>query len=436
MFHELLPYTPALAAMLVFMALSAFFSCSEAAFFSLSPADRRDLAGRGAVGRLAESLARNPERLLNSVLLGNLVVNLLTFTISSIVMFQLQAAGHLKLAGLMGIGSLFGVILFCEVIPKNIGVAAPRFCVLLGTVPLSFFVRVLQPILPVLQMTNILSRRLFCPRFGAEPYLRVGDLERAVEMSREDATLLKREQRALQNIVALSDVRAEELMRPRSLIKTFQPPIRFEEVLDTLHGKLPRSGYCLLTEPDSDEIASVLSFTRLSGRAAENWDAQFQPIIYVPWSASVAEVFDRLQQSGLNVAGVVNEFGETVGVLTMDDIIETIFTREQGRSRRLLDRMELKRLGENLWQVNGLTSLRRLQRKFDVSFADYSSLTVGGLLREFLGRLPRQGDVCQVATLEFEVMETDDDHDMLVRLREVKPSSASASRDQMEKNGP
>lgn len=402
--------------MFVLMVLSAFFSSSEAAFFSLSQADRRELAEKGPVGRLAESLARNPERLLNSILLGNLVVNLLTFTLSSIIMFKLQAAGQTRLAGLMGFGSLFGVILFCEVLPKNIGVAAPKFCVLLETVPLAFFVRIFQPILPVLQTTNILSRRLFFPRFEAEPYLRVGDLERAVEMSRDDATLLKREQRVLQNIVSLSDIRAEELMRPRSLIKVFRPPITFEAVLESLHGKLPRSGYCLLTESDSDEIASVLSFTRLSGRAAENWDAQFKPIVYVPWSAPVAEVFDRLQQNEADVAGVLNEFGETVGILTMDDVIETIFTRERGRSRRLLDRMELKRLGDGLWQVNGLTSLRSLQRRFKISFEEYSSLTVGGLLREILGRLPQTGDVCRVDRLEFRVTEADEEQDLLVRL--------------------
>lgn len=417
-----MPYIPAFGAMFVLMVLSAFFSCCEASFFSLGQTDRSQLKTGGSVARLAFRLLENSERLLNSILLGNLSVNLLTFTISSIVAFKLQHQGRTDLAGIIAVGSLLTVILFCEVLPKNVGVLAPRFFVLVWAVPLSVVVRFLEPVLPILQVTNILSRRLFCPHFSAEPYLRIGDLERAVEMSGEDATLLKREQRVLQNIVSISDIRTEELMRPRSLLKTFHPPVSFEQILESLQGKLPRSGYCLLTEADTDEIAAALSFSRfpmlLTDSACEN---QFEPIIYVPWSSSVAEVFDRLQRENRNVAVVVNEFGETVGILTLDDIIETIFTREQGRSRRLLNQIELKRIAPECWQLNGLTSLRRLQRKFGVSFDGYSSLTVGGLIREMLERLPKTGDICRIGSLEFHVMEVSEDNDLTVHMITKEP---------------
>ncbi len=399
------------------MALSAFFSCSEAAFFSLSQSDRAALKSRGRLGDQAVQLLASPEKLLNSILLGNLVVNLLTFTFSTILALRLKEDGHVELAGIMAVGVLLGVIFFCEVMPKNFGVAAPQFFALLFCLPIFFLVRFLQPALPVLQRTNILSRRLFCPRFRPEPYLRVSDLERAVEMSGDDATLLKREQRVLQNIVSLSDVRAEELMRPRSMIRIFRPPIRFEQILEQLHGKIPKSGYCLLTESDSDEVAFALCLTRLSASDLEDaWEKQFEPIIYVPWSSSVAATFDRLTIEGRDVAVVVNEFGETIGILTLDDIVETVFTREQGRSRRLLNRMELKRLDRNRWQVNGLTSLRRLHRKFGVSFDDYSSLTVGGLVREVLERLPRVNDVCHIGPLEFRIVDVTDENDCLIQM--------------------
>ncbi len=187
--------------------------------------------------------------------------------------------------------------------------------------------------------------------------------------------------------------------------------------MEQLHGKLPKSGYCLLTETDSDEVVAAVCLTRLSASALEgDWDKQFEPILYVPWSSTVAEVFDRLRGEGHSVAVVVNEFGETMGILTLDDIIETVFTREQGRSRRLLNRLELKRLAPNLWQVNSLTSLRRLQRKFDVSFLEYSSLTVGGLVREMLERMPRVEDRCKVGPLEFRVVEISDENDLVIQM--------------------
>jgi CBS domain containing-hemolysin-like protein len=406
---ELLPYTPLLAVMLLLLGMSAFFSCSEAALFSLKQTERAALAEKGKLGKIVCGLMKNPEHLLNSILFANLLVNLLFFTLSSVIVFRI--ADHPFLSWGIAAGSLLMLILFGEILPKNLAVTMPQFFALLHAVPLAFLVRLLQPILPVLSLLNLLSRRLFCPNFTPEPYLRVGDLERAVALSGNDAALLKREQRVLQNIVSLSDMQAEELMRPRSLLKTFSTPVRFEEVMNALNGTLPRSGYCLLTEPDSDEIVSVLSFLRLTATELETaWNEQFEEIIYVPWSASVAEVFDRLQQAERQVAVVINEFGETIGILSLDDILATVFTREQGRSRRLLDRREVQRISENRWQVTGLTSLRILERRFHVVFTGYTSLTVGGWLREVLERMPRTGDVCRMESLQFTVVSADADN--------------------------
>ena len=415
----LISYTPALLAMFILLTFSAFFAFSEAAFFSLSQTSRSALAKKGKLGKLVLQLSEHPERLLNSILLGNLFVNLLFFTISAIITFQLSE--YSTLAWGLGIGSLLVVIVFGEAIPKNLGVTAPQFFALLTSVPLSLLVRTLQPILPMLSFLNILSRRVCFPDFAPEPYLRAGDLERAVVLSGDDAALLKREQRSLQNIVSLSEMEAAELMRPRSWLKVFHPPVSFEQVLTELGGTLPRSGYCLLTEPDSDEIVSALSLTRTTAVHLETaWEKQFEDVIYVPWSAPVADVFDRLQRMNRKVAVVVNEFGETMGIITIDDIIATLFTREHGRSRGLLDRRELKLIGDHHWQLTGLTSLRTLERRFNVSFRQYSSLTVGGLLREILERFPHAGDVCQVETLQFRVINIEEETGLVVHLQEQR----------------
>ena len=412
--------------MLFLLMCSAVCSLSEAALFSLNQTQRRELHEKGKLGQVLLNLLEQPEKLLNSILLANLFVNLLFFTLASIITFRLGEQSNL--AWLFGFGALLVVIIFAEVLPKNISVMFPQFFALLVCVPISFLVRLLQPILPILSFLNLISRRVVYPDFKPEPYLRVSDLERAVALSGNDASLLKREQRSLQNIVALSDMQAVELMRPRSWLKLFRPPITFEQILTELGGTLPRSGYCLLTEPysglgegaraQSDEIVSALSLTRLTAANLETtWEEQLEDVVYVPWATPVAEVFDRLLQANLKVAVVVNEFGETIGIITLDDIISTIFTREQGRSQGLLNQRELKPMGKNHWQLTGLTSLRTLERKFGVSFRQYSSLTVGGLLRELLERLPRIGDQSQVENLHFHVASVDEDFGLIVELR-------------------
>ena len=414
----LIPHIPALVAMLFLLTASAFFSFSEAALFSLNQTDKSALQEKGKLGALTLRLLERPEKLLNSILFGNLFVNLVFFTLASIVAFRLEQQSAPTLAWMIGVGSLFVVILFADILPKSISITAPLFYSRLVCVPLSFLVRILQPVLPTLSFLNLLTRRVIYPNFEQESYLRVADLERAVTLSGNDAALLKREQRSLQNIVSLSDMEAAELMRPRSWLKTFRPPITFDQMLIELKGTLPRSGYCLVTEPDSEEIASALCLTRLTAEKLETaWDEQFEEVLYVPWSTSVAEVFDRLQQSDRKVAVVVNEFGETIGIITIDDIIAMLFTREHGRSRELLNRRELKLIEENCWQLTGLTSLRILERRFNVSFRQYASLTVGGLLRELLERLPRAGDLCSVETLQFRVVNSEEDDNLVIHLR-------------------
>jgi CBS domain containing-hemolysin-like protein len=105
--------------------------------------------------------------------------------------------------------------------------------------------------------------------------------------------------------------------------------------------------------------------------------------------------------------------------LTLDEIIETIFTRKQGRSRRLLDRLEIERTGNSTWLVNELTSLRSIRRLFNLSFDGYSSVTVGGLLREMLERFPREGDVCVIGGYELNVISVAEDYHLVVKLSVV-----------------
>ena len=418
---SLLKYIPILGALLT---ASAFFSSCEAAYFSLSQQDRRSLAEGGPLARLAASLANQPEQVLNSILLGNLIVNLLIFTISSGIAFRLRESEYPQLAGLFGFGALLFVIIFCEILPKNFAVPIARRYAIFVALPLSVLVRGLSPALPMLKITNILVRRLFFPKFKPEPYLHVSDLTQAVEMSNSDQSVLLREQRVLQNLVSLSKIRVEELMRPRTHLKTFRPPVTLERIVEECDGHLPRSGFLLLTEANTDEIITAVDLSRLP--TEEITETMFtktaQPVLYIPWSTPVAGALDQLRQSPHDIMVVVNEFGETIGLLTLDDILETLFTRDQGCSRRLSDQREILRINESVWQINGLTGLRQLERKLNLTFPESSSVTVAGLLLEKLERFPQPGDSVLFGDTEFRVIEkaqgTDDIIIYLVKLSE------------------
>ena len=113
------------------------------------------------------------------------------------------------------------MIVLGEMLPKTIGVLQPRVLASLVSLPLAALVRALDPVMPVFTAANNLLQRLLFPNFKREPYLEISDLERAIELSTADAHLAAREQSALRNIVLLSELPAEELMRPRNQYPSF-----------------------------------------------------------------------------------------------------------------------------------------------------------------------------------------------------------------------
>ncbi len=402
-----------LAAMAVLTAASAFCSCAEAALFSLQADDRRALRGGNAAQRMAIELLRRPDRLLTAILFWNLCVNYGYFVVAAQVELRLQAAGHEGRALTLIAGSLLAMIVLGEMMPKTIGVLSARVLAGLVSLPLAAMVRVLDPVMPFFAAANNFLQRLLFPNFKREPYLEIADLERAIELSTADANLAAKEQLALRNIVLLSELPAEELMRPRNQFPSFKPPVAIED----LAGELPPGGYLLITEPDSDDVAGVIALHQLTSAPRQRLERFAQSVVYVPWCAPVAAVLDELQRQNREVAAVVNEYGETIGIVTLDDVFETIFQEESSRSARLLATKPIRPQGNGRWLVTGMTNLRRLSRHFDVPLEQAKSVTVAGLLQEQLQRLPAVGDAVTWSGFEFRVVEAGDPAAIKVDLR-------------------
>jgi CBS domain containing-hemolysin-like protein len=389
-------------AMAGLIAASAFCSCAEAALFSLQADDRRALRSGGAAQRAAIDLLRRPDRLLTAILFWNLVFNFGFFVVGARVELALQRLDRgAEVIGLT-VGSLMAMIVLGEMLPKTFGVLQSRRLSSLVSLPAAGLVRALDPVMHVFAAANNFLQRLLLPKFKREPYLEISDLERAIELSTADAQLAAKEQSALRNIVMLSELPAEELMRPRNQFPAFRPPVS----LDDLGGELPPGGYLLVTEEDSDEIAAAVALKQLPAAPRQRLENFALSVVYVPWCAPVASVLDELRRQDREVAAVINEYGESIGVVTLDDVLETIFEDESSRSARLLATASIKPVGGDRWLVTGMTNLRRLGRHFDVPLESVQSVTVGGLLQEKLQRLPAVGDELTWSGFHFRVVES------------------------------
>jgi CBS domain containing-hemolysin-like protein len=419
--QDVLPWLPAMATLIV---LSAFFSGSEAALFSLRPRDRRALArgtvrsrrssgGRSAGGQAALTLLENPSRLLSAVLFWNLLVNMAYFAIASIVGGRLEAQNDRGAAIAFTLASLLTIIFFSEMLPKSVAVLAPaRIAQAVGQ-PLTWAIRLLDPLLPIVEGVNVVVRRLLWPSFQAERELEVSDIERAIELGTGDAVLAERERGALQQLIQLSDTRVNEWMRPRSQVRLYRPPIRRE----TLAQGLPPDGYLMIAEPDSEEVTASIALRQLRPAQLDHLAAAAEPVLYVPWAATVAHVFDALRENDRQVAAVVNEYGETIGVVTIDDILQGVLCAHA--SPLAGSDSVVERLSEGVWRVSGLMSVRRLARLLEGEMPEGRNVTVAGLMQGVNRRLPRIGDRCPWGAFELEVVSSAGPGQLLIEVRRV-----------------
>lgn len=394
-----------LLAMAALMAASGFFSCSEAALFSLSRAQRAGMGQGTEAQRRAAVLLSQPERLLTAILFWNLVINMAYFALASIVALRVGAGGAAWASQAFALGALLAIIVLSELTPKNVGVLRPRqMSALLGPL-LAASSKALQPLLPTLERIGEASVRLLWPNMENEPYLGIDDLERAVELgageTHEDELLLFQERLVLHRVVDLANAPVEELMQPRRRCTVLTPPASLDDLREVKLGE-----YVLFTESDSDEIASATPSSQLAMIEGERIDRRAEPVVYLPWCSSCADALSLLRSESRRVAAVVNELGETVGIVTIERLLDSVLRDSSRVDPADAHAPRLRPLGGGAWEASGAMPLRTLAKKLGAiegaegeafqqsaeALKAMRSVTVGGLLQEVLQRYPTVGD--------------------------------------------
>lgn len=386
-----------LIAMGVLIIFSGLFSGGEAAMFSLHARDRRALARGGTSGRMTVSLLKQPERLLSAILFWNLLVNMTYFGIAAIIGARLEAsaAAGRSAAVIFTVVSLLTIIFFSEMLPKSFAVLAPVRVSVVFAPALTLAVRIVSPILPLLQVINLAASRLIWPTFEAEPELELSDIEQAIELGTDDAALAQRERLALRGLVGMAETRAVELMRPRSKLRTASFPLDSSLLLEGI----PPGGYLMIAESDEDLITASVGFRMLRPSQIDDLESAAEPVIYVPWSARVAQVFDQLHDEDRSVAVVVNEFGEAIGALSAEDILRSVLAlRDSGDD-------SIQQLGPEHFRMTGWVSLRSLVKQLDLDVPEEHTATVGGYLQRHNERRPRAGDTAPLGPFELKVVD-------------------------------
>lgn len=392
--------------MAVLILLSAFFSGSEAALFSLTPRHRRQLPRSGVGGRVADRLLQDSERLLSAILFWNLLINMTYFAIASIVASRLESSenGGGSVAIAFTAASLLTIIFLSEMLPKSLAVLSPIRASILIAPPLGLAIQFISPILPLIKTSNLLASRLLWPSFKAENEIDLADIQRAVELGTHDAALIQRERLALRSLVEIAEMRASELMRPRSKLQLVQSPIK----ADVLFAQSPPGGYAIITDSAGERMIGSLGVWMLRPSQMENFENSVEPVIYVPWSARVARVLDQLNENDVSVAIVVDEYGDAMGVLTRDRIFRRMLAPQHDQSAETAHSIAIEQTQPGYYRVAGSVSLRQLAKQLGIDVPEGSVATIAGFIQRYNERLPRLGDQAILEDYELTVIEAED----------------------------
>ena len=397
-----------LALFLIF--LSGFASASEIAFFSLSPADLEAMdPDKNPLDMLVQKLRDDSERTLATILITNNLVNVTIIMLCNYIFNSLFTFGEEWLQFLcVTILLTFLLLLFGEIIPKVYSRKNPlAFCrkAVKGVI---FFRKLFWPVETILLKSGAFAEKVLQKE---NRQLSIDDLEQALELT--DKSDIKDEQSMLQGIIRFGDETAKEVMTSRQDIIDLDIRCSYEDVLkcivDNNYSRIP------VYQDNKDNIRGVLYIKdllpHLSKPANFRWQSLIRPPYFVPETKKIYDLLREFQENKVHIAIVVDEFGGTSGIVTLEDILEEIV----GEINDEYDEEEhnYTKLDANSYIFEGKTLLNDFSKilnlpddEFDDVEGDADSLA--GLLLEIKGDFPVVHEILKYKRYTFEVLEIDE----------------------------
>ncbi len=397
-----------LLTMILLLTLSAFFSGAETALFSLSGHTLEKLKTSGKLSeRSILSVLNRPSEALVAILLGNLIINVLFFCVSSVIFLELSEGRSFLIKTLLSISVLFLVIIFGEVMPKACGINYALSFSRIIALPLNIWMTTSKPILKVIIKINS-----FCndEKHSTKKSISSEELKMLLNYSRDNQDgLSSSTSELLEDIVELSELKVRHFMKPRVdlVLASVDDPI--DKIVDLA---IKNRVYFIPVYEDSDEnIIGFLNIKDICLKGHYNCDIKSEliPVHFIPENSKCSTLLDRMNQENLRTLIVVDEYGGFSGLVTFRDVFRDIFNT--GESLHLTDRkLKVEPISENSFRVHGSLSIKDWDDFFTTEVTDheldfYAINTVAGLVISLLGHYPKVGDQVSISNLKFTIDE-------------------------------
>ena len=388
--------------------LSAFFSGSETAFVSLSRAKFQALLQ--ARDRKRDPLniwVHNPSGLLTSILIGNNLVNIAASAIATDIASQVFESSALAVA--VG-ATTFVILVFGEITPKVMARRYAERYVLLAGYSLVLFHYIAWPVTWIFSgLTHRLIRMT-----GGDPdqdfaTVQADEIQLLVSMSAKEGGIDKYPADLIDRVIRFHGKTVKDAMVPRTQIVGLEISDDVNTVLEVAnksgHSRLP------VYRENLDEMVGVFHVKDLLIEPASAWDSyslaqHLHPPYFIPESAQLGRIIKEFQKRRIHMAVVVDEFGGTEGIITLEDVLEELVGEIQDEFDREV--VMMRKLEGGALEVSGRTPVEDLVSVFPHWEGETPSKTVGGLIMEVTGRVPSPGETVHFESLKFTVLGSDE----------------------------
>lgn len=424
-----LPIVVALVVALLLLFVSGFVSASEVAFFSLSPADLDEIQDeKSQADKSIHGLLERSEFLLASILIVNNFVNvaivmLCTYGINEWVTFKSDVLSFILQTVLL----TFILLLFGEIMPKIYAQKRSLSFVRKGVPILVFLERICRPLAHVLvSSTSIINKKVTRRRIDLSP----DELKKALDLTQKE---IPEEKQMLEEIIKFYNKTADEIMTQRLDMIAVEIHTSFRTILDFIikngHSRIP------VYDETEDQIKGILYIKDLLPYIDKpdtfHWQSLIRPAYFVPETKKIDDLLEEFRTNKIHMAIVVDEYGGTSGIATMEDILEEIvgeIADEYDDDEQLFIRLAD---GSLIFEAKIL--LTDFYRAIKASPMEFGKLTeevdtLAGLLLEIKGDFPHRGEVIEYNNYRFQILEIDERRILKVRFNRIPQEERSADK--------
>lgn len=383
-----------LFALLILVCLSAFFSSAETSLSTVNRVRLKTLAEEGNKrAQTALHVLDKYGKMLSAILIGNNVVNLSASALATTLAIKINLAVGIATGVLTVV-----ILLFGEILPKNMAMVYSEKLALAYAGIVALVMKVLTPVIFLVDKLSQGLMKMLHIDAGKKQAMTENELRTYVEVSHEDGVIESEEREMIYNVFDFSDAVAKDIMIPRIDMAVVSEEADYDEVMklfqDCMYTRIP------VYHEDKDNIIGLINikdFILVKDKAHFRIQDIRRQAYYTYEYKKTADLLMEMREKRANVAFVLNEYGATVGMITMEDLLEEIV----GEIRDEYDEDEeelIQAAGERAYLVEGSMKLSDINDALgtDLESEDYDS--IGGLIIENLDRLPEDGETIETAS--------------------------------------